>query len=294
MKPVNFAEIGLCGCQRQASCTGFEIIELVEGETIDVPHHLSHSLLYVQHGAVSITPSVGSPVCIEEGEMALITTEYEVSFKAEAASKMIAMPAAPASIVSEGCPKIGLPAGMEERLKVYKANNAVALCYNSIEDYLRSGLCCGELQRIKKKELFILLHASLSLQEVEAISGTPDRKGYDFIAKVQEHIQEATTVTEVADSVGLERAYFQKMFRKYFHTTPYKWMQGLRAKRAIKMLEETGTPIKAIADELGFSSISHFNSFCKKNFGHTARKIREKRSDYNGIAAISPQQTHLL
>ena len=139
-----------------------------------------------------------------------------------------------------------------------------------------------------------MLHASLSLQEVEAISGTPDRKGYDFIAKVQEHIQEATTVTEVADSVGLERAYFQKMFRKYFHTTPYKWMQGLRAKRAIKMLEETGTPIKAIADELGFSSISHFNSFCKKNFGHTARKIREKRSDYNGIAAISPQQTHLL
>jgi AraC-like DNA-binding protein len=66
------------------------------------------------------------------------------------------------------------------------------------------------------------------------------------------------TLTELADSAGLSRFHFLRVFRRVTGTTPHQYLIGARVRLAVRMLLDTNTPVTDIAYDVGFQDLSNF------------------------------------
>lgn len=71
---------------------------------------------------------------------------------------------------------------------------------------------------------------------------------------------------QLAAECHVDAAYLCRLFRRFDHHSPYKTLQRLRMNLAAQRLL-TGTPIKAVAAELGFSDPFHFSRVFKGVMG---------------------------
>jgi AraC family transcriptional regulator of adaptative response / methylphosphotriester-DNA alkyltransferase methyltransferase len=69
-----------------------------------------------------------------------------------------------------------------------------------------------------------------------------------------------------------------RLFHQKYHTTPTKYLNGLRVVKAAHQLTETDRSMLQIAAECGFGSVSSFYSSFKFKYGQTPIEYRRKRS----------------
>lgn len=97
------------------------------------------------------------------------------------------------------------------------------------------------------------------LAEVEQKNSSADslmlNKVYDFCHK---HIREKLTVDQLATAAGYSKAHFSREFHRCHGTTPHHFVNQLKMRLAIRLLQTTGLPLKEIAGQCGFDDISHF------------------------------------
>lgn len=67
---------------------------------------------------------------------------------------------------------------------------------------------------------------------------------------------------------GRSLSTFNRDFRKYFHTTPQKWLLHKRLEAAHYQLQKTKRRPVDIYLEVGFEDLSHFSYSFKKHFGY--------------------------
>ncbi len=72
------------------------------------------------------------------------------------------------------------------------------------------------------------------------------------IEYVREHSSEQPTLDEIADSVSLSPAYFQRLFRRWAGVSPKRWLQYLKAATAKRLLRES-VPVLDTAFAVGLS-----------------------------------------
>jgi AraC family transcriptional regulator, regulatory protein of adaptative response / methylated-DNA-[protein]-cysteine methyltransferase len=72
------------------------------------------------------------------------------------------------------------------------------------------------------------------------------------IEYVREHSSEQPTLDEIADSVSLSPAYFQRLFRRWAGVSPKRWLQYLNAVSAKRLLRES-VPVLDTAFAVGLS-----------------------------------------
>jgi AraC family transcriptional regulator len=82
------------------------------------------------------------------------------------------------------------------------------------------------------------------------------------------------TVGKLASMVCMSPQSFTPAFKRAFRTTPAHYVLTERLKWARWLLENTNSPISAIAAETGFSSQSHFTSALKHHTGNTPNELR--------------------
>ena len=77
---------------------------------------------------------------------------------------------------------------------------------------------------------------------------------------------------------------FIKKFTRSFNESPYKWISHYKANRILYEINAERKPLKEIYTAYKFSSMPHFISFCKKQYGLTPGKIRKdkKQIKYKG------------
>lgn len=94
---------------------------------------------------------------------------------------------------------------------------------------------------------------------------------------VSEHPEAEYSVEEMAARSGLTPSHFCRVFKKATGTSPHQYVLKARLDRAQRMLAESDTSMKVIADLLGFTSQSHFNRAFKTHLGETPTNFRTRR-----------------
>ena len=77
------------------------------------------------------------------------------------------------------------------------------------------------------------------------------------------------TLEKLADIVGLDKAYFVRVFKSIYGQTPISFLISLRMERASDLIANTNMTISEIAAQCGYNSTSYFISEYKKHFGIT-------------------------
>lgn len=70
---------------------------------------------------------------------------------------------------------------------------------------------------------------------------------------------------KLAKDTGLSTVHLTRLFLKHIGSTPNEYHNSLRIEQARRRLSIPGSRIKNVASELGFSHLSHFSTWFKKN-----------------------------
>lgn len=79
----------------------------------------------------------------------------------------------------------------------------------------------------------------------------------DTVAWVQEHLDEAVTVEDLAARSAMSPRTFARRFRAETGTTPYQWLLRQRVNLAQRLLEMTDLSIEAVAEACGLSTAAN-------------------------------------
>lgn len=93
---------------------------------------------------------------------------------------------------------------------------------------------------------------------------------------VTDHIGEALTIEEIADSMGVSRRTFSRAFAKHAGVTPSVFVDQIRVDFARKLLQETGLPLKTIAFRSGFHNAVQMRMTFARQLGTTPAIYRER------------------
>jgi len=82
------------------------------------------------------------------------------------------------------------------------------------------------------------------------------------------------SLEQVARECHVDRAYLCRLFRRYDHETPYRFLTRLKMNLAAELLHEPDAMVKRVAAELGFDDPFHFSRTFKSIFGVSPQAFR--------------------
>lgn len=136
-------------------------------------------------------------------------------------------------------------------------------------------------QKIKKSLYFQDLKATINSIINEYKRGLISEKSYSSAVRkaikyMEEYYTEPISLTEVADYVSLSSEYLSKIFKEETGVKFVVYLNNLRLKEAINLLEKTNLKVYEIAEKVGYSNMSYFSTVFKKNFGKNPFEFRNK------------------
>lgn len=81
---------------------------------------------------------------------------------------------------------------------------------------------------------------------------------------------------ELAAMANMSASSLERNFRKYFHMTPFQYIQKIRIDKACVMLQSLDRDLVEVAFDTGFCDQSHFTKVFKKQMGLTPHQYRDK------------------
>lgn len=113
----------------------------------------------------------------------------------------------------------------------------------------------------------------------------------DAIAVMDRHIEASLSISEVAARANLSLGRMERLFRKYFDTTPAEFYMRLRLERGRQFLVYTSMNVLDVAIACGFASQEHFARRFKRAYGRSPREeralsARQSLSDMSPIHVV--------
>jgi AraC-like DNA-binding protein len=90
-----------------------------------------------------------------------------------------------------------------------------------------------------------------------------------------QHAQEPPSLIELAKIAGVNEFKLKQGFREVFNTTVFGYLSDYKLNQARDLLLGGQAPIKDISEQLGYSSVQHFNNAFRKKFGVPPGKVRK-------------------
>ena len=148
----------------------------------------------------------------------------------------------------------------------------VRLLMESILLYLNHKMLCRHLHELKLNEWFLLMSSFYTKKQNATFFYSLIRQNDSFEVMVREKAKKVTTVNELADACYMSPKTLTRKFKKVFNTTPKQWL--LQQKKAQVMMEFLLTQNKKeLPEKLGFSSYSHLNYYCIRQFGKSLKEL---------------------
>ena len=88
---------------------------------------------------------------------------------------------------------------------------------------------------------------------------------------------------EAAAHCKITPEYLSRIFRKFGHTTPYRFLTRVKMGRAAELLLDANMKVQEVAEELGFSDPFHFSRSFKRVYGASPEQFVRR------VQRISPQ-----
>ncbi len=92
---------------------------------------------------------------------------------------------------------------------------------------------------------------------------------------IDDMFKEAESLNSQMDKLGLSRKRMVEVFKEEYGKTPSGYLNDLRYKEAVRLLEQTDNEVIDIAYSVGFSSLSAFYNFFKERANMTPVAYRK-------------------
>lgn len=132
-------------------------------------------------------------------------------------------------------------------------------------------------------EICLQLLRGLILKITDARAPLPGRDTLAFgtYQHCREHIQnnflKLRSIEQAAAECHLDDTYLCRLFQRYDHQSPYRWLVRLKMNHAAERLQVPGTLVKQVAEEAGFANQFHFSRVFKSVFGLSPRAMIQLR-----------------
>jgi AraC-like DNA-binding protein len=84
---------------------------------------------------------------------------------------------------------------------------------------------------------------------------------------IEQNYVHLKTVEQAAQACHVEVAYLSRLFQRFAHTTPYRFLMRLKMNRATELLVDGGLLVKEVAAKLEFADAFHFSRVFKRLYG---------------------------
>lgn len=103
-----------------------------------------------------------------------------------------------------------------------------------------------------------------------------DSLPYQIKRYLDEHLNEALSLKELAEQTGYSAAYIGRCFKAAYGQTPYQYLLGEKLTAAEKLLSQTDMKVRQVAALFGFNDEFHFSNAFYKYFGYRPNTLRQK------------------
>lgn len=87
------------------------------------------------------------------------------------------------------------------------------------------------------------------------------------IQYMEEHYEEKISLAIVANEISFSPEYLSRLFNKETGVNFVVYLNNVRMKHAVNLLETTNLKVYEVAEKAGYQSLSYFSTAFKKNFG---------------------------
>ena len=172
-----------------------------------------------------------------------------------------------------------------------RKNRFIALCALICERVIAAGLEDRKVNELWESysqrcedctaaEQVNALNIKLLLDFTERVKENSEKKLSASAAGVKDyvvsHLYERISVSEVAESLGMNASYLNSSFKEQTGECITDYIQKQKIDEARRLLSTGGSPISDIWTALGFYDQSHFNRIFKKHTGITPKQFRVK------------------
>ena len=101
-----------------------------------------------------------------------------------------------------------------------------------------------------------------------------------IVKQVDDYFASKIDFDELAKSYGYNSDYLRALFKKKTGLSPKNYIQKKRIDLAIRLIEETDSPLKNISTSCGYTDYLQFTSYFKKKTGYSPyeyRKLKRKK-----------------
>lgn len=153
-----------------------------------------------------------------------------------------------------------------------RINEPVIRLLESVLFYLNHKMLCRYLHELKLGEWFFLMRSFYTKKQNAAIFYPLISESNSFESVIREKAKKVTTVNELAEACYMSSKTLTRKFKRVFNTTPKQWL--LEQKKEQVMTEFLlARNKKELPQKLGFSSYSHLNYYCIKQFGKSLKEL---------------------
>lgn len=135
-------------------------------------------------------------------------------------------------------------------------------------EYITKGLQTEAMCDVLIRQILILAARG---EEGRAIRNRGEESLYQSFQQLRlemlRHYEKPWTTEELCRRVNLEKSQFYAVYKKYFNSTPHGDLIQVRLDKAKNLLTNQGMPIQQVADFCGFSNVSHFCRYFKRQCG---------------------------
>lgn len=242
---------------------------------------LKNTFIYIEKGEYIFSYAQYNNKSIQAGQMVLIPSETKVNglFKESATVFLLRL-----GDIKNLCECFSLDMLLKEEDEtdsnlpfLLDASPKITAFFSLCDSYTSDGLMCRYFLQLKIKELFYLLRAYHTKEDLLRFFHPLLSNDMSFSDFVLHNHKKVRTVNELSQLANYSLSGFQKRFRKVFGVSAYNWMKDKKLKNILHDITNTNKTFKEISSEYSFSSPSHFNDFCKSNFGHTPGELRKNK-----------------
>ena len=122
--------------------------------------------------------------------------------------------------------------------------------------------------------IFGIIKESLQAKKIMVANGGPNNE--QILSYLHENIysRENIKVKAIASHFNISQKYFSNYFKRNFGIAYQEYLDSYRIKLIEKRIEIGGLKLKQIADEFGFTDVSHLSKVFKKMNGVSPTKYR--------------------
>jgi AraC family transcriptional regulator, melibiose operon regulatory protein len=129
-------------------------------------------------------------------------------------------------------------------------------------------------------QVLIIVHRLGQMHSIKMTHEKMDKAEHaENIAEfIQKNYMKKLSIQTIATALNLSKSYVAHVFKEMTGFTVMEYVMGCRLNQVKYLLEiEPDKPLKDIAHECGFESVSHFSRYFREKVGVTAKEYRQSR-----------------